>query len=163
VRLFGGVHLGASVDAKAGYLQHNLTVDARDRQIGNSARRHAGNAMGAFDRLTRFGPFVTESGKPVSATAVLGPYLQDASFVRFRELSVSWDLPGRILNRLGARGATLTLAARNLGLWTGYEGDPEVVSYISESAQGGPEQYWQTDVLTMPQPQRWLARLVVRF
>ena len=48
-------------------------------------------------------------------------FVEDASFIRLRAISVSYELPGY--------NARLTLAARNLATWTRYTGlDPEVNS-----------------------------------
>ena len=57
---------------------------------------------------------------------VFEEYVEDGSFVKLRELSVSYTLGAGVLRRAGARGATLTLAGRNLVTWTDYTGwDPE--------------------------------------
>jgi TonB-linked SusC/RagA family outer membrane protein len=56
-------------------------------------------------------------------------YLEDASFVKLRELSISYLVPEQIINRLfsSARGVRLEVSGRNLKTWTGYTGlDPEV-------------------------------------
>src|SRR5207248_3070502 len=47
-------------------------------------------------------------------------------FIRWRELSVTYTTPQRLAARVGAQDMHLTLAARNLKLWTRYPGvDPE--------------------------------------
>lgn len=52
--------------------------------------------------------------------------INDARYVKFRELSLSYDAPPLIASRLGARGLSLTASAHNLGMWTPYTGiDPE--------------------------------------
>jgi hypothetical protein len=49
------------------------------------------------------------------------------SFVRFRELSITGNVPLAWVRRLRVRDLGITVAARNLGLWTKYSGiDPEV-------------------------------------
>jgi TonB-dependent SusC/RagA subfamily outer membrane receptor len=54
-------------------------------------------------------------------------YYQDASFVKLREVSASYSLPDHLLP--GIEHASFTLAARELALWTKYNGpDPEVNS-----------------------------------
>jgi TonB-linked SusC/RagA family outer membrane protein len=55
----------------------------------------------------------------------VGGFIEDGDFIRFRELSLSYNAGN--LRALRARSATLTLSARNLGvLWTKYTGvDPE--------------------------------------
>ena len=157
------VRVHTSVDGKWGYWQHNMDADVRDRYVRNSERSVRSDRLSAEERLARFGPFVTEGGRTVSTTSVLGSYLQDASFVRWREVSVSWDLPHRLRSRMGAQDAFLSLSARNLRLWTRYEGDPEVVSAISENESGGAAQYAQPTLWTMPQATRWTTRLSITF
>jgi TonB-linked SusC/RagA family outer membrane protein len=52
--------------------------------------------------------------------------INNARYVKFRELSLSYDAPQRIAARVGARGLTVTGSARNLATWTPYTGlDPE--------------------------------------
>ena len=52
-------------------------------------------------------------------------YIQDASFVRLREVSLSYTLPERWARVLRATAATFTIAGQNLAMWTDYEGfDP---------------------------------------
>ena len=57
-------------------------------------------------------------------------FVEDAGFVKVRELSVRYRLDDRWLaplSRFGARGATFSLIGRNLMTWTPYSGyDPEV-------------------------------------
>ncbi len=59
-------------------------------------------------------------------------YVEDATFLKLREVTVSWDLPESIRNGLwgGLRYARLTASARNLLTFTGYTGmDPEVSNF----------------------------------
>ena len=55
-------------------------------------------------------------------------YIEDASFTKWRELSVRFGVPESIGNRLGVfKGGSLTLSGRNLHTWTNYTGlDPEI-------------------------------------
>ncbi|MCU0622941.1 MAG: SusC/RagA family TonB-linked outer membrane protein [Gemmatimonadaceae bacterium] len=82
-----------------------------------------------------------------SATATLGAYrwakwnggqdariiTQDGSFVKLRELSVTYDVPQSITRHLyGSRSGTVraSLVGRNLAIWTKYWGmDPEVSNF----------------------------------
>lgn len=60
----------------------------------------------------------------ISSTA-----LASGSFAKLREISLSMTLPNTWAGRLGARQATLSVAARNLHTWTSYTGlDPEGLS-----------------------------------
>lgn len=53
--------------------------------------------------------------------------IKDADFVRWRELSLTYRVPSRWLQGLGARRLSLTASGRNLMLFTKYDGvDPEL-------------------------------------
>ena len=59
---------------------------------------------------------------------VASQFLEDGSFVKLREISVTFDLPSRYYSMAGGRvsGVRLQLLARNLATWTDYWGlDPE--------------------------------------
>lgn len=59
-------------------------------------------------------------------------YIEDASYVKLREVALSWTLPRSALTRLPGRvqDGRITLSARNLATWTGYTGlDPEVSNF----------------------------------
>jgi len=69
--------------------------------------------------------------------------IQDASFLRLREVSVSYSLPERFAATFRATGAQISIAGRNLKTWTKYPGlDPEA------SFQGGSRGFgqWEQDV-----------------
>ncbi len=66
-------------------------------------------------------------------------FIQDASFVKLREVSATYTLPERLLP--GIRRTTFTLSARELGLRTNYRGpDPEVSAGVNASGIGGVDQ-----------------------
>lgn len=59
-------------------------------------------------------------------------YIEDASYVKLREVSLAWELPASVLGRIPGRvqNAKLTLSGRNLATWTSYSGlDPEVSNF----------------------------------
>ncbi len=86
-------------------------------------------------------------------------YMEDASFVRFRELSVTYMLPTALLGRInGSRSASLTFSARNLHTWTGYTGlDPE------SNANAGSTFNLPSDFQTVPPPTFYILRLNLGF
>jgi len=66
------------------------------------------------------------------AAAYPAGFFEDGTFLRFRELSLTYSLPSRIARAVRVNDLSLTGAVRNLALWTHYSGpDPEV------SAPGG--------------------------
>ena len=59
-------------------------------------------------------------------------YVQDGSYVKLRELTLSYDLPPSLVGRLPGnfRDVRLSLSGRNLHTWTSYWGiDPEVNNF----------------------------------
>jgi TonB-linked SusC/RagA family outer membrane protein len=83
-------------------------------------------------------------------------YINDASFTRLREVSISYILPP--MNNQIARftRGTLTLSGRNLHLWTNYPGlDPE--AFFLGGSRGG--NFGQFDQTTNPQIAQWVLSL----
>ena len=69
--------------------------------------------------------------------------IKDASFARLRELSISYTLPEGFAAAFRASAASVSIAGRNLKLWTKYDGlDPEA------SFQGGSRGFgqWEQDI-----------------
>ena len=68
-------------------------------------------------------------------------YAQDASFLKLRELSLSYILPENLVHGMfGGRvsGVTAELSGRNLVTWTPYEGlDPEVSNFGNQNINRG--------------------------
>jgi len=66
----------------------------------------------------------------------ISQYVYDASFVKLREIAVSYQLPEGLTGQLfGGRASNvrLELAGRNLKTWTDYPGvDPEVSNFGSQ-------------------------------
>lgn len=52
--------------------------------------------------------------------------IQDAKFLKLRELSLTYDAPSKVASRVGAHDASLNISGRNLHTWTPYKAlDPE--------------------------------------
>jgi hypothetical protein len=96
-----------------------------------------------------------EQARAVSASNATAPWIEDASFVRLRELSVAWTIPPAWSKRLGARSSSVVLAGRNLFTSTDYTGlDPE-------GAYLGQTRIPQQDLFTLPLPRTVSLRLDV--
>lgn len=155
--LFGALRVYAQVDFMKDYILYNNTDQFRERQFGTGERWvRRDEILSDEERLGRFGPFVTEDGRSLNASAVNAKYYQNGDHVRFREFSVSYTLPRDLAQTFGASSAQITVGGRNLMLWTDYEGeDPEVL--------GAQTDFTRNDFLTMPQPRRFLARVNLTF
>ncbi len=62
------------------------------------------------------------------------PYIEDATFVKVREISAAYDLPKKIAEQIGPlKTLQLSVSARNLLTFTNYSGlDPEVSNFGSQ-------------------------------
>lgn len=84
-------------------------------------------------------------------------YIEDASFWRLREISLTYNLPDKLLSSLGFSRISLTLSGQNLGLWTDYSGlDPEISSV-------GQANFTTEEFLSQPPVRSWRARLNLTF
>ena len=119
VTLWKRLALYGSVDFKRGHVLFNANEGLRCGL--------AGQLCEAFYRPEKYSTHYLASIQPSSLNAgVLEPFFQDASFFRLGEVSLSYQLPDRWLRPLGVTSSRLTLAGRNLHLWTNYAGlDPE--------------------------------------
>jgi outer membrane receptor protein involved in Fe transport len=93
------------------------------------------------DQITaRDGGSLTGNQRAATFGRTARTYVQDISYVKLRELTLAYDVPGTYLQRLIASGtsARLSLSGRNLLVFTKYRStaDPEV-NQVSRSAAGG--------------------------
>ncbi len=86
-------------------------------------------------------------------------YIYDADFYKWRELSVTFDMPSFITSRAAnLDGLRLTLAGRNLAVWTDYPGlDPEA------NEGGGDDNFGQSEFNTQPPVRYFMIRLDYSF
>ncbi len=164
--LFENVALSGQLDWKQGFKIYNNTAQFRDRAFSNSeigVKRIDAPGMTEEEIIRRYGPFITEeTGTAVPFTQVQEQYVQDGDFVRLRELALTLTLPESMAQAMRATNASLTLGARNLKLWSDYDGhDPEVLAQATRNTGTGTFQ--REDFLTVPSPRRWVAKLNLTF
>jgi hypothetical protein len=113
------VRLAGLVDYKGGHKLYNNT-----ERIRCASRR---NCRGLVDPRASLAEQARVIALTETADQSLSGFIEDASFFRLRELSLSATVPETWAARtLRARSARVTLAARNLFRWTDYSGiDPE--------------------------------------
>ena len=71
---------------------------------------------------------LADQAQAAARFSALFPYVEGASFVKLRELSLRWIVPSRLSSWVGGPAA-VTIAGRNLATWTHYRGlDPELNS-----------------------------------
>jgi TonB-linked SusC/RagA family outer membrane protein len=84
-------------------------------------------------------------------------YIEDADFLKLREIAVTYYAPATWAQRLGANSLSFTVSGRNLGTWTKYTGfDPEL-------SQIGQSNFSQRDFLTQPPVRYFTARVNLTF
>ena len=135
------VFIGTSTPKVIGSVANTLTLGRRVTLYGlvdfkrghkilnaNDANRCAFGVCEAQFFPEKYSTAYLAAIQPSSISAgVLEPFIQDASFVKLREVSLTYNLPERWLGRAGVSGASVTLAGRNLVTWSPYNGiDPEV-------------------------------------
>ena len=99
--------------------------------------------------------FLAQTAGNAQAQGIVDDYIEDASFMKLREISASYTLPSNWIP--GASNATFSLAARELNTWTNYSGiDPE----SSLAGSGGTN---ATDQALIPPLTRFFATLSIRF
>jgi TonB-linked SusC/RagA family outer membrane protein len=107
VTLWQNLRLYARVDGNGGHLQSDTEIRALHNQ---------GSTLGVIEQND---PLLQEY-RAIEADA---PGTYKAGFLRLRELSATYTVPQRYVNRFGATGASISVAGRNLMmLWTAQEG-----------------------------------------
>ena len=156
--LFQNVTLSGQLDWKRGFKIYNNTAQFRDRSFRNSRiGAQCATATTEEECIRRFGTFVNESGAGVAFSQVNEEYIEDGDFMRLREIAATFTLPKRYANILKASAASLTVAGRNLAMWTDYTGpDPEV----SSSSTAG---FLNEEFLTVPQARRIVVKANLTF
>jgi TonB-dependent starch-binding outer membrane protein SusC len=100
------------------------------------------------------------SAKRIAVSGYLTPYFEPASFVKVREMSLSYALPVQLFSgwASGIRSASLSLVGRNLFMWTPYTGlDPEVNFVGNTQVQRG------QDVTPYPPSRSWFFGIHLGF
>lgn len=169
--LFNRVRLYALVDRKSGHSIQNFGQMFRDRYFLNSAESVLPEERGGYSPEERLrylgqpnGRYTTTTGRQVSAASVAEPYIEDASFTRLREVSATIDLPAGLAQAFRASSASITVAGRNLHLWTDFRGsDPEVLGTGPGSGGTLFTQFYNVELFTLPPTRRWSARVNVQF
>jgi len=142
--IFGNLSLYSFFDYKGGHYQFNMT-----------------EATAHTDGLTRIQVYQANAADSLQAEILRSgatlPFFSKADFVKLRELSLTYAVPTRFTGTFGADRVSLSLAGRNLALWTKYEGpDPEVNIE-------GDATFTRADYMTVPATRQWVATVNVSF
>ena len=142
-RIFESLRLYALLDHKAGHYQFNVKDWRRDRAgLTWETVNPDANPDDVLERRMASQTFL---------------HIQPADFTKLRDVSLSYDIPSRLV-RSFAENATLTLAGRNLRIWTRYGGaDPEI------NFNGGSSTFGRNDSWTVPMTRRYSLSMAVNF
>ena len=138
------VYLGSPTPARSGSLGNTLTLYKRLRLYALVDFRSGNRLVNAVDKIrcqglagaglcdVNYNPknypakYVAEANISAYSAQMGDAFIEDGSFVKFRELSATYSFPDWLP---GLSRASMTLAARELHLWSKYAGiDPEVNS-----------------------------------
>lgn len=149
--LFGNVKLTALLNYRGGLKQYNSTEEFRCATFQNCRAIQDPSA-----------PLEQQARAIARLMGTSAGFIEDADLVRLREVALTFGLPSRLLSRTGATGASVTLAGRNLALWTDYTGfDPEVNTLAG--AGGANANFGNADFLAQAPIRAFTARLNLTF
>lgn len=140
--LFRRFRLYVNLDGRFGHTLYNSTEEFRCG-FGICRGLHDPNAS-LWDqaRSIAAGPLANDAG-----------FMEDASFVKLRELSLTYTLPDRWAQAIRAQSASITIAGRNLKTWTDYTGfDPEI-------SGGGQANFNSFEFLSQAPVRYWTVRV----
>ncbi len=95
-------------------------------------------AISAVDRYTSTNPSATiPRAKLDPAPVVSDRFIEDASFVRLKTISLGYTIPSSLIKRFSISSARIYAVGQNLLTWTDYTGfDPEITSGNNTTQQG---------------------------
>jgi TonB-dependent SusC/RagA subfamily outer membrane receptor len=113
-----------------------------------------GSGAAYADELTG----VVPKGYFQARRSIFEEYIENGTWVKLRDLSVTYTLPENLLGRLGTRGASISLSGRNLKTWTDYTGwDPETNAGAQRTLVRG------FSFATVPIPRSWALTFNTNF
>ncbi len=139
------LHLYGLVDGRFGNKLFNSTEQFRCG-LGNCAARNDPKSS-----------LAAQAAAVANIKGSQAGYIEDADFIKLREISLTYDAPAKLSHRIGAASLSFTIAGRNLATWTKYKGlDPE----LNEAGQNN---FTTADFLTQPPVRYWIGRVNVAF
>lgn len=116
------------------------------KKFNNTLRHQCMNGVTCRGRYDKSAPLAMQAAALATSQAVYTGMFEDGSFTRWRELSVSYEMPSAWANTFKATRWNVVLTGRNLGVRTNYTGvDPEAAQ--SNNDARGNEEYFSTPPL----------------
>ena len=166
------VYLGRSVPSREGALSTNVSFLNNFRiytqvDFKSGSRKVDGNTR---VRCFFFGGRCRENFFPAESDPVRVAQVQsngqlidflvaNSSFAKWRELTLSYDIPERFYRMANATRASVSLSGRNLHTWTNYPGFEPEAMFLGGS-RGGNTAFEQT---TLPQLTTWMVMVNLGF
>ena len=162
----------STLEYRTGYMVSNLTDGFRLSQhpsIGSN-RKEFSDLQAAM-----LNPASTPEQRVAAAETYIRGYRrllepglyqgQDGSFLRWRELAVTYNLGADMAKKIGFRDASLTFAGRNLLMWTKYPGQDPESNENGRGSTGSLADNFQnaTDGFGLPIPRRLSLALNLNF
>ena len=127
--------------------------------------RHGSSVVNVTQNGYDFSGTAPDSAESVQRLTVFlagrSPYIQDASFLKLREVTLSYQLPETVVRSVfggRVRGVRAELSGRNLVTWTPYKGlDPEVSNFGNQNINRG------QDLAPYPPSRSYFFTLAVDF
>jgi TonB-linked SusC/RagA family outer membrane protein len=165
--------LATLFEYKAGnYFVNNLTDAFRKSNplIGRNMPESAAIELAVENPTSTAEQRLEAANNWVREFLALRPYsglntIEKADFIRWRELSIAYDVPRRIVSTFGLRNATITLAGRNIAMFTGYSGIDQEMNALGRRSGGGTNTNFLTgvDAFGYPIPRQFSFSLKVGF
>jgi TonB-linked SusC/RagA family outer membrane protein len=155
VRIGQGLSVRALFTGAGGFLMSNETEVLR-QSLGI-------NEFGANTVRILADPASTPEQKAASAHAygvkhwaVVPSFFEKGDFIKFSELSVSYDVPTELAARVGLGRTSIVVGARNIHTFTGYSGLLDPGASAAGQALGGSIFESNIDYISAPTPRRYV-------
>jgi len=144
LRNIGQVQLGNATAEDYDFTAEEIAADnIKELEVGSADYRAAAEVVAGTEHV-------------LNGLSLDGNYIEDADYMKLREVSIRYDLSDLIAGGKYVRSLALSLNARNLWMLTNYSGaDPEVNFAGARSASRA------QDFLTLPQPRTIYTTLTI--
>ena len=153
--LFRFFRLYALLDFKGGHYIFNQKERSRCQAANDNCWRN--NDPRARFPVTAADTILNKELAVYRGGSISPEWIQKADFMKLREVSLTVDVPSNWARLARASSANFVLSARNLGIWSDYEGsDPEVNSY-------GGRSFVRIDAYALPMVRRLSAGFNIQY
>jgi len=150
ITVFDNFRIFANLDYKGGHYQWCALCSVRNRVDLNTWLVNDPNG--------------DPVGKLVAKSLQTKTWVKPADFIKLRELSLTYQIPTSIAQRARFESASVTLAARNLWMWTKYKFDEEgLASQDPEVNFDVSSRFTRTDYASIPMLRTFSASLRFSF